>query len=305
VVAFITKHKLEPQPKEVSFSTNQLKYNNAYWFTILEKSNGVANVEAKVNSDNNTINISSKNINSFELDLEILPYNKSLPLKVYENNELVFDKLAQGKALRLGKEYEINKLRKTPTLEGPFADALVHNFILVKGTIGKNEEKLMISNLADSINAMWNNKYFNPCQLKEDIAITATDITKSNIILLGNFSSNKTLNQIQDKIPLSIDSKGITLGNKQVLGEDLGFYMVYPNPLNPQKYVAIIGYNKEPSFGNLDIDNYGYGLSNISSEMDISKYGMYDFKIWDNSKTDKPDLEYGFFSSEWNTTDQQ
>ena len=303
VVSFITKHKLDHQPKEVSFSTNQLKYNKAYWFSILEKSNGVANVEAKVDSEN-IINISSKNINSFELDLEKLPYNKSLPLKVYENNVLVFDKLAHGKALRLGKSFETKSLRKTPTLEGPFADALVHNFIIVKGTIGGNDENLMISNLADSINAMWNNKYFNPCQLKKDIAITATDITNSNIILLGNFSSNKILNQIQDKIPLNIDSKGITLGNKQVLGEDLGFYMVYPNPLNPLKYVAIIGYNKSPSFGNLDIDNYGYGLSNISSAMDISKYGMYDFKIWDNSKPDKPDLEYGFFSSEWDNIEQ-
>ena len=297
VASFITKYKLNSQPRNISFSTNQLKYNTAYWFKITDKACGIAKVEINVNPVNK-VNIISKNVNSFELDLEKMPYNKNLPLKVYENNKLIFNNTTKEKVLKFGSKNG-NKLYKTTTVEGPFNDALIHSFIIVKGTIGTPTENRKISDLADSINAIWKFKYFNECRIKKDIEVTEKDIKNSNLVLLGNFTSNKILKQINNKIPLVINSSEITVGKEQVKGENLGFYLVYPNPLNSQRYVAIIGYNKEISLGSIDIGNSGYESKNNISEMNISCYGFYDYKVWNNSRQNYSTKKEGFFDNNW------
>lgn len=297
VAEFITKYSLSSQPGNISFSTNQLKYNTAYWFKIIDKADSIAEVEVKSNSDN-TINILTQNVNSFELDLEKMPYDKSMPLKVYENNKLIFNNTTTEKVLKFGNE-NINKLHKTSTVEGPLNDALIHSFIVVKGTIGNSTENRKISNLSDSLSAMWKSKYFNECRIKKDIEVTDDDIKNSNLVLIGNFASNKILKQINNRIPLCINATDIKIGKEQVKGENLGFYMIYPNPLNPKKYVAIIGYNKEISLGYSDVGNSQYESTSSISVQDISGYGFYDYKVWSNSGHYYSTQTKGFFDNNW------
>lgn len=298
VAAFITKYSLNSQPKNINFSTNQLKYNTAYWFKIADKAGSIAKVEIKFSSDN-VINLISQNVNSFELDLEKTPYNEFLPLKIYENNKLIFNITTKEKVLKFGRE-SINKLHKITTVEGPFNDALIHSFIIVKGTTGTPNENRKISDLADSINAMWNFRFFNRCRIKKDIEVTDDDIKNSNLVLLGNFTSNEILKQINNKVPLTIKATEIIVGKEHVKGENLGFYMVYPNPLNPKKYVAIIGYNKEISLGYSDVGNSQYESTGNISENDISGYGFYDYKVWINSGQYFTTKIKGFFDNDWN-----
>jgi len=67
--------------------------------------------------------------------------------------------------------------------------------------------------------------------------------------------------------------------------------MVYPNPLNPEKYIGIIGAN------NINYISLGADDLNNIDQFDISAYGFYDYKIWNNSNMQT--INYGYFNSEW------
>jgi hypothetical protein len=74
-------------------------------------------------------------------------------------------------------------------------------------------------------------------------------------------------------------------------GNKLCFYLVYPNPLNQNRYIAIIGYNN-PDFISL-------GSENNDPYNDVSNYGWYDYKVWNDSPFNDVKLS-GYFDCRWN-----
>lgn len=103
-----------------------------------------------------------------------------------------------------------------------------------------------------------------------------------------------------------IAKEGITINKTKTSGENLGFYMVYPNPLNQQKYVAIIGYNNPSvvSMGPVDLhetdykDLYPSGwVRSELKHMEISCYGWFDYRIWNNGNNEV--IKRGYFSPYW------
>ena len=203
-----------------------------------------------------------------------------MPVVVIENGKIVFN----GRPEKSSTIFNRNKYNKSyksiknSSIEGPFTHALVHKFIIVIGQSGTQIENNNLKRMADSLISFWKYRYFNNCSVKYDYEITHNDIEKANLILLGNYNSNKIMKNVKNKLPLTITNKFITISNKKINGNSLGFYMVYPNPLNRNKYVALIGYNntKYISLGRTDLDY----LQDINYT-DISCYGWYDYKIWE------------------------
>lgn len=74
-------------------------------------------------------------------------------------------------------------------------------------------------------------------------------------------------------------------------GKNLGFYLIYPNPSNIQRYVAVLGSNNPKNF------NIWPERKNINIFQDISDFGWYDYKIWDNSSPLK--TRSGYFNGQW------
>ena len=66
--------------------------------------------------------------------------------------------------------------------------------------------------------------------------------------------------------------------------------MAYPNPLNRDNYIAIIGYNN-PAYISL-------GSETTGPFDDISDYGWYDYKVWDDRPFDNA-VQSGYFDSSW------
>jgi hypothetical protein len=65
--------------------------------------------------------------------------------------------------------------------------------------------------------------------------------------------------------------------------------MIYPNPLNKDKYVAIIGYNN-PEYISLGSEREIFN--------DVSDYGWYDYKVWDE-KSLLEGIKSGYFNQYW------
>src|SRR5213079_705605 len=69
--------------------------------------------------------------------------------------------------------------------------------------------------------------------------VNDSDIVSNNLILFGDPSSNKLIAKIAEKLPIRWTGKEIVAGDKTFPAESHAVAMVYPNPLNPKKYVVL------------------------------------------------------------------
>ena len=64
-------------------------------------------------------------------------------------------------------------------------------------------------------------------------------LKNSNLVLFGDPGSNKLIAEIVRKLPIEWTEKGITVNGQTFDANTHGLSMIYPNPLNPRKYVVI------------------------------------------------------------------
>src|SRR5262249_24602118 len=126
-------------------------------------------------------------------------------------------------------------------LQGPIDDAFMDAFIMVKPTgmaldakTGEWVEKEM-KHATDH----WRKQFRGDAPVKKDTEITDADIKNNNLILWGDPQSNAVLAKIAEKLPIKWTDKGITVGKETYKSGENVPVLIYPNPLNPSKYVVI------------------------------------------------------------------
>jgi hypothetical protein len=132
-------------------------------------------------------------------------------------------------------------LRKRHGLQGPIDDAFLDRFIMVRPTGKPMNEKVgaWAKEECDHAIRQWHNIFRGEAMVKNDTEITDADVAASNLVLWGDPSSNKFLARIADKLPIGWDSKQIHLGSRTFDAATHAPILIFPNPLNPKKYVVI------------------------------------------------------------------
>lgn len=85
----------------------------------------------------------------------------------------------------------------------------------------------------------WRGLFRGDTPVKDDAAITDADIANSNLVLWGDPSSNRVLAKLADKLPIQWTADSVTIGTRRFPSGTHVPVMIYPNPLNPKKYVVI------------------------------------------------------------------
>ena len=302
VFEFISKIEQKVPEEFNSLKINDLKYNTNETITILEReTRDSSRVSLKV--DNNSIRIETSNVKNFSIDLNKLHLNKSEPISLFENGTQVYRGTFPKNNVFIKDSSSNSKvLLKNRKIEGPFTEIFTNRFIVVIGSSGTPQETTKNEKTAQFFNDTWEKQYFNSCIVKYDDQINASDIKNANLFLIGDFKSNKILKTLEGKMPLSIKNDKITIGNHSENGKDLNIYMIYPNPLNKEKYIGIFsGDISQNIFNMIDIEeNEFQRLLNLYGEdkayFDISCFGWYDYKIWNNSGNI---LFSGYFNDHW------
>ena len=132
-------------------------------------------------------------------------------------------------------------LSKRHGLQGPIDDAFYDSFLMVRPTGQPLNEKVgawAAAELAHATN-QWRQQFRGEARVKDDADVNDTDIAAHNLVLWGDPSSNKLLARIADKLPVRWDAKGITVGKQSFDPATHVPVLIYPNPLNPQKYVVL------------------------------------------------------------------
>ncbi|HTN22274.1 MAG TPA: hypothetical protein VL125_17480 [Pelobium sp.] len=290
IFSFFNNSRGIQQPKSLHFSTDQLKYNQSYWIKLNKITVGkTAIIDANVK--NNTLSVERSNISSYTINLDKLPYDKAKPIVIYDNGKKVFQSSCSASKLTVYVNSAKERLYKNSSVEGPFSDIFKRPFMVVRNTEGNEEDLFQINRMVNKLNEDWEHRYYTKFRIKNDKEITAEDLSNFNLLFIGLPAQTGFLNKIRKYLPLSIGNKHISIGRQTIKGKNLGFYMIYPNPYNIRKYVAIIGFNNSNSF-NIWSERKPAEIFN-----DISNYGWYDYKIWDNLSPTK--AISGYFNAKW------
>ena len=252
-----------PMPPKVRFTTYTLRYNKMEWIEIdaLEKHWERADVNAEL-VDEGTFRVTTKNVAAFTIALPAAPapLDKTHPPRVIiDGDEVVGPKVADhwtAKFCKLGGKWKGQPpafdlaLRKKHGLQGPIDDAFMGSFIFVRPTGKPLNEKVgaWVKSEMERAIVEWRRVFRGEPRVKDDTAITTDDMANANLVLWGDVYSNDVLGKIyldgalrkiDPPLPLSWSKETLQLGATKYAAADHAPIFIFPNPLNPQRYVVL------------------------------------------------------------------
>jgi hypothetical protein len=283
-------------------TTYTLRYNNVRWLTIdrLGEHWERADVSAEIFEGKTPRNIvvRTKNVNAFTLAIPPghCPFdNKAKGINVVIDGQSVpgamvksdrswtsrFRKVDGNWGLLFPKDAEDAKLAKRHGLQGPIDDAFMDTFVMVTPTGKPMNEKVDKWIHAEYDHAVdhWRKQFRGELKPIKDTDVDDAWIAKANLVLWGDPQSNKVLAKIADKLPIKWDA---SMPHVPVL--------IYPNPLNPKKYVVL---NSGFTFREYDY------LNNARQIPRLPDWAILDITQPRTSQRPAGIVDAGFFDEKW------
>ncbi len=274
-------------PDHLRFLTYTTRYNSSHWATLdgLEKHYERAEIDATRSQDRSRHDIKTKNLTRLvlrEMDRAAAVNIDGQNLTVKPAPEVVLEKA--GGAWRQSQAVETAGLRKRHALQGPIDDAFLEPFLIVKPTgtpwnAAANRQALQILERFDK---QYQLAYRGHPRVKDDKDVTEADLAKYHLVLFGDPGSNRWIAKLEGKLPLSWSQQGVTLGAQRFGSGEVLPAMIYPNPLNPSRYVVLnsgITASWEDWAGDFATPQYGdFAMLRVSGKEvpDVAYAGIFD-----------------------------
>ncbi len=244
LIPWFLEHKRNADPKTVRVRSADLHTASAHWVKVTQRGNPYAFItaEAEVLIDN-TIRLSTENVLGIELapSKKLLDHRKPVTV-IWNETDRRRVNVQNGRIRLLAGDYRPSALNKTTAMEGPIADVTATPFAVVIGT--SSQDSTMVRLCAQKAKAfadewkVW--QKYEPRVFK-DTDMTDADVEKYSLILFGGADANKVTKALIDKIPLKISSQVVEIAGRKFPATDACVQMVYPHPLNRERYVLVIG----------------------------------------------------------------
>lgn len=300
----------DPVPPRVVFTTWTLRYNRSSWVQIdgLAKHWERAQVEAVLVGDHGGgPEIHTSNVTA--LTLAIPPgrspfdIRKALVARIdgqeIEAPKPLSDRSWTARFQKVDGAWRVadpasddGRLVKRHGLQGPIDDAFMDGFLMVRPTGAPLNDAVGAWTTAELTRALaqWRSQFRGDARVKDDKDVTEADIANFNLILWGDPTSNALLAKVLDKLPLAWTADGA-----RIVGQtfDAGHHvpvMIYPNPLNPNRYVVL---NSGFTFRERDY------LTNARQTPKLPDFAILDVSIPPNTQAPGRVVQAGFFDEEW------
>ena len=249
-----TGRKRYPGQRDIRFMTYTLKYNQCEWLTIeeMETPYKPAIVTASIDKLTGDLKLTTRNIGVMQIGRDVAQNividGKKLRLADAAESLLPGVYFEKGDKDWVTIDYQTSRnftsnpnLQKRHDLQGPIDDAFMKSFVCVRGT-GKawsteNDAwaKWTLSRFEKNFDKWLRGKV----PVVKDSELTSEMIANSNIVLFGDPGSNSVLAKVIADLPVKWTKEGIEVAGKTYDPKSHGLSLIYPNPLNKQKYVVI------------------------------------------------------------------
>jgi hypothetical protein len=245
----------DPYPSQLQFTTFTLAYNRMKWLIVdsLEQHWERARIEANIVSPT-SLKITTSNTAALTLDFGPGGAPLSLtnkPTVLIDNQSVTVPSPASDRSWRVHLRKSANKwavassptepgLHKTHRLQGPIDHAFMDSFVIVKPTGTPSHPDTAAWAAAEQTRAIteWRKQFRGEPQVRTDSELSDAEIAASNLVLWGDPGSNKILARIAAQLPVKWTAEGIELGTRKY-SKSHAPILIYPNPLNPARYVVI------------------------------------------------------------------
>lgn len=291
-------------PRKVRFTTWTLAYNQMKWVTVdgLEKHWDRARVDAEITGSHEVV-VRTENVSALTLHMGPggAPFDEGVKTTVAIDGQPVSldgpktDHSWVAKLHKTGGKWaagEVSGIRKVHGLQGPIDDAFMDSFVMVKPT-----GQPMVPGIAgwvtsemDHAAKFWRGQFRGEVQVRNDIEVSEADIANSNLVLWGDPGSNAVLKKIMEKLPLKWTAATLTLDGKDYPAGHTAPVIIFPNPLNPRKYVVLNSGVTFREFSN---------TSNALQVANLPDFAAVDIATQPDAKWPGKIVAAGFFGERW------
>jgi hypothetical protein len=293
-------------PKRITFATYTLKYNRMNWVTIdaLGEHWEKAAIDAEIVGPSQ-ISVRSKNVTALSLELPPgwSPLELTRPVSISIDGERIdgprpgsdrswLARLERKNGRWTSAAGSASGLRKRHDLQGPIDDAFMDSFVFVTPTGESDYGKVRAWTSAESARAIehWRRHFRGEARVVKDADVTDDLIRSSNLVLWGSPQDNAVLRRIADRLPITWGDEEIKVGAKTFTAAHHAVAMIYPNPLNPERYVVL---NSGFTFRDYDY------LNNARQVPKLPDWAIVDTRIAPDSRQPGGITAADFFGERW------
>ena len=295
----------DPWARKVRFTTWTLAYNRMNWVTVdaMGKHWERARLNAEIVGES-SVAVETSNVTAFSLEMG----PGGSPLDASKRPVVTIDGQKVQAPTPLSDRSWSAHFKKNGTqwaavdaaamsgkrhgLQGPIDDAFLDRFVMVTPTGAPVAPGVANWVAAEQKHAIteWRRHFRGEAQVRTDAEVTDADIASSNLVLWGDPGSNRVLARIADKLPVRWTADAVVLGGQRYPAGTHAPVMIYPNPLNPKKYVVL---NSGFTFREFDY------LNNARQIPKLPDWAVVDTTTPPNDRYPGKIVTAGFFDEEW------
>ncbi|MFP6907312.1 MAG: prolyl oligopeptidase family serine peptidase [Verrucomicrobiota bacterium] len=266
----------EEDRDRVFLQTQTLRYNRLDWVELLRLKEHWQDTRVDAQFREGHVVVKTKNVRAFRI------HRPARSIRI------------DGQAMAVGKDAafwlregrwstksveEADRVKK-PGLQGPIDDAFLSPFLVVtpSGTPEKAETARWVDFELQHFLARWEALYRGKARVKRDVDVTEADVQKYHLVAWGDHGSNAVLGKLRGRLPLE------ALADHQVP------LFVYPNPLNPEKYLVV---NSGPTH------REGHDRTNSLQNPKLPDWAILDVRQAPDALGPGKVVDAGFFDEAW------
>ena len=241
-VEWFLQHRRDSNPRHVRIRSAELRNSSAYWARVLQAASPLAFmvVDAEV-VDRNQIRLDTQNVLEIALSPSAALVDPANPVTVVWNGSARQMHLQNGELRLTAGGYQPAPLHKNERLPGSTMDFTVTPFAIVIGTVSKDPEMVALCRKkAEAFIGVWRDWQKQEPRVFADSEITEAEMAKYSLLLIGGPDANRVTAQLAARLPLQISADRVTIDGKGFPVQDAAVEMLYPNPLNSERYVWIV-----------------------------------------------------------------
>ncbi len=288
---------LNKVPKHIRFVSWTLKYSRCHWFEVLgmEKHYDRAEVDATLGNGEGIDITVLKNITRFAIHAPVsampkfrirvtgkhvtvpprsgewLPYSM-----VFEKHlgkwKYIGDLDQNGNVAKFAGE-EVKLSGKMPGVQGPIDDAFTKPFLCVRGTGKPWNPTIQTWSEANlkRFSYEWSRYFRGDLRIKDDAAVTESDLQAFNLILFGDPGSNLWIRKALPKLPIGWSRKELRFGKERYSAADHSPALICPSPFGSRDHYIVI--NSGHTFHEAELNRLNYLLFPRLGDWAVLKVG--------------------------------